>query len=118
MSFGYRVPGSEDAGEQYAQYHASTPGYFKTIGIPVVAGREFLPSDREGAPRVALVSEALANRFWPGGNAVGQQIVHSSRTGSQERTIVGVVKSVKHRVARQSGPWCRRRAHTCCAVAT
>jgi predicted permease len=51
------------------------PGYFATLRIPLVAGRDFGLSDRDGAPPVAIVGEAVARRFWPGRNAVGQYVL-------------------------------------------
>jgi putative ABC transport system permease protein len=50
------------------------PGYFGTLGIPLIAGRDFTPADRTGAPQVAIVSQALAGRLWPGQNAIGRQV--------------------------------------------
>ncbi len=48
------------------------PRYFKTLGVPLVEGREFDDRDRIGGPRVAIVNETLARHFWPEGRAVGQ----------------------------------------------
>ena len=69
-------------------------GYFETMGIPLVRGRGFVESDRAGAPPVAVVNEAFARRFWPGGDAIGRRFT-SGRGG--ERTIVGVAKDGKYR---------------------
>ncbi len=68
-------------------------GYFETMGIPVVRGRGFVDSDRAGATPVAVVNEAFARRFWPGGQAIGRRF-SSGRGG--ERTIVGVAKDGKY----------------------
>ncbi|MBX6332631.1 MAG: ABC transporter permease [Gemmatimonadaceae bacterium] len=64
--------------------------YFRTMGIPLRAGRAFTSADVDGAERVAIIDEALATQFFPGENPIGHQI---DRHGTA--TIVGVVGSVK-----------------------
>jgi predicted permease len=65
-----------------------SPDYFTTLGVPLVQGRAISDVDREGAPLVAVVNEAMAQRFWPGGSAVGKTI---TSVGSGARyEIVGV----------------------------
>ena len=54
--------------------HTVSPGYFTAMGIPLLAGRSFTPADRAGAPRVVLVSRAMASKYWPGAPAVGKHI--------------------------------------------
>lgn len=71
-----------------AQYCSATPAYFRTMGIPVMLGREFDERDRDGAP-VAIVSQALARRFFPNQNPLGHHI-------NEGRTIVGVIGDVRH----------------------
>ncbi len=64
--------------------------YYAALRIPVVAGREFNPGDSAGAPRVAIINEALAEKFFPGENPIGRKILLFE--GSPlEKTIVGVV---------------------------
>jgi predicted permease len=70
------------------------PGYFATLGIPVVAGREFDARDRQGSPEVAIVSEAFARAYFPGQNALGQRIRRSDRDAYAE--IVGIVADSKY----------------------
>ena len=72
-----------------------TPGYFRTLGLPLIAGRNFTASDRTGAPAVAIVNETLARRAWPGETAVGKRLV----LGVSRRPIeiVGVVRDAKYR---------------------
>jgi putative ABC transport system permease protein len=65
------------------------PDYFATLGIRVVAGREFTAHDREGSPEVAIVSEAFARSYFPGQGALGKRIRRSDREPYAE--IVGVV---------------------------
>jgi len=54
-----------------AQLRVVTPRYFETLGLPLIAGRAFGPADRQGAPKVAIVSEAMVRRFWPRGARAG-----------------------------------------------
>jgi predicted permease len=53
-------------------YQQGTPDYFATMGTRILRGRAFGPEDRAGAPRVAVVSEGMANALWPGKDALGQ----------------------------------------------
>jgi predicted permease len=70
-------------------------GYFRTLGVPVVAGRAFAPSDSAGAPAALVVSRALATRLWPGRDPVGRRARLGDASG-QELTVVGVVGDVKY----------------------
>jgi len=80
-----------------AQYRMVTPAYFRTMGIPLVAGRAFGDEDREGGARVAMVSEALARQSFPDRSPVGQHLlVQDTTTGFRSMEIVGVVGDVKH----------------------
>jgi putative ABC transport system permease protein len=81
--------------EPSAGYQVVTPGYFGTMGIPVLAGRDFTSSDTQTATPVAIVNHALAAREWPGQDPVGRRI----RTGVDTpwMTIVGVVGDIRHR---------------------
>jgi len=63
------------------------------LGIPVVAGRNFTAHEAE---RVVIVDENLANKYWPGGNVVGQRLRTDFGTPGEWSTIVGVVPAVKH----------------------
>ena len=51
-----------------------TPGYFRTLGIPLLAGRDFTLADGPGAPAVMVVDETLADRFWPGESPLGRRL--------------------------------------------
>jgi len=81
-----------------AGFTAVEPGYFRTMGTALRAGREFTRQDAPHAPPVAIVNETLARKFFPNGNAVGQRIRPSFSPGSEEpafREIVGTVADVK-----------------------
>ncbi len=86
------VPGAE-ATRFYR--HGVTSGFFTALGIPLIAGRGFLASDRSDAPLVAVVSQAAARRFWPGQDPVGHRLHLGDATGP-EVTVVGVAGSVRY----------------------
>jgi predicted permease len=73
-----------------------SPGYFETLGVPLLRGRDFSEQDHAEAPRVVIVSEAAARRFWPGQDAVGQRLRLHSADGSV-RTVIGVARDTKVR---------------------
>jgi predicted permease len=77
------------------QQRVVTPRYFETVGTPLVAGRAFTPRDRAGAPRVAVVDEAMARRFWPHGTAVGQRFGFGQPAHGRDLEIVGVVRNTR-----------------------
>lgn len=69
------------------------PGFFAAAGVEILRGRGFQESDGPDGARVAIVSDALAQRFWPGGDAVGQVF----RRNGNEHTVVGVARDAKIR---------------------
>jgi putative ABC transport system permease protein len=72
------------------------PNFFRTLGVPLLSGREFTDQDREGAPRVAIVNETLVRDLFPNTNPIGQRLrVLSRQPASWE--IVGVVKDSKYK---------------------
>ena len=75
-----------------AVYRVVQPGYFGTMKIPMLRGRDFTAHDAMGTTPVVIVNEALARIHWPGEDPVGRRIRLSDRTWM---TIVGVVKNVK-----------------------
>ncbi len=88
--------------ERTALLRPVSPGYFRTLRIPVVAGRTFTAADRSGAPPVVVNNEAMARRHWPGKDPVGLRIRIGvelggvGRTDEASREIIGVVGNVKH----------------------
>ena len=63
------------------------PNFFRTVGIQLQQGRDFAASDNDAAPKVAVINESMANRYWPKGNALGGGIV----VDKVQRQIVGIV---------------------------
>jgi predicted permease len=94
---GYVGPDGTD--EVEADWDAVSPGYFETLRIPLVQGRAFSERDREGAPLVAIVNEALASRVWPGRDPIGQRLYQQTGREQPERPleIVGVTRTGKYR---------------------
>lgn len=84
--------------------HSAGPGYFRTMGIPVLEGRDFTDRDDMKSPPVIIVNETLAKRFFPAGDAIGKHITPGFATtgGTIKREIVGVVGDVKHQSLRSS----------------
>jgi hypothetical protein len=72
-----------------AQWNGAVPGYFRTLGVPMVAGRDFTWADDEKAPKVVIVNESLAKHFWPGENPLGKHITFTRLQVPFE--VVGVV---------------------------
>jgi len=83
-------PGDEPSGE----LAVVTPQYFNAIGIPLTRGRYFSDADAEVAPKVAIVNQAVASRYWPHENPLGQHITIDFER--EPREIVGVVGNVRH----------------------
>jgi putative ABC transport system permease protein len=79
-----------------------TPGYFGTMRIPVIAGRDFNESDRLGAERVAIVNEAFQRRYAPDGPILGLRIGDLDGKGGEVLTVVGVTRDVPDRSLRQA----------------
>ena len=74
---------------------AVSEDYFRLMGIPLRRGRSFDARDRAGAPRVAVVSEAVARRCWPGQDAVGRRLTMDDPKENAWLTVVGVVGDIR-----------------------
>ncbi len=92
---GVEIPGyTKLPDENMSIYYSRTsPGYFATMGIKLLEGREFTAQDDSAAPRVLVVNEQFAKRFWPGQSALGR-VVH---TGGRDYTVAGVVATGKYK---------------------
>lgn len=71
-----------------------SPGYFHTARVAMVAGRDFTDADGLGAPRVVIVSEATARRFWPNEDPIGKRLT-LTMMAKEPASVVGVVRDVK-----------------------
>jgi putative ABC transport system permease protein len=87
-------PPAEDGAQPLGDLRSASPDYFPTLGIPLVTGRMFTPSDGPSTPQVAIVNQSLARRYFARETAVGKRI--SADTGKTWITIVGVVGDVRH----------------------
>jgi len=88
------VPGRPDEDYPVQRRHL-TPGYFQALRIPLLAGRDVRETDGADAPRVIVVNETLARRFFPGEDAVGKHIAWDGPTQAEDLEIVGVVGDVR-----------------------
>ena len=74
------------------------PNYFETLHLPVLRGRGFEDSDREGSPLVVVVSQSMARRAWPGQDPIGKRIRWAGDEDiGQWRTVVGVAADTRYR---------------------
>ncbi|NNF26057.1 MAG: ABC transporter permease [Gemmatimonadetes bacterium] len=87
-----------------SRYNSVGPNYFSTLGIPLLAGREFTESDVQGAPEVVIVNEAFTRKFnLDGRNAVGKYMAFG-RTDELDMQIVGVVEDARYAQVKQDVP--------------
>jgi putative ABC transport system permease protein len=83
-----------------ADFFAINDGYFKTLGVPILKGRDFNERDGEKAPGVIIVNQAFAQKFFPGEDPVGKRVkpgISTDETKPAMREIVGVVGDVRNR---------------------
>jgi predicted permease len=73
------------------------PGYFEMLGIPVLRGRAFDAHDTDAAPKVVVINQAMADKYWPGQNAIGKHVrIHGPYPESGSAEIVGIVRTAKY----------------------
>ncbi len=100
LRFQFEVEGYEPAdGEEnpIARFRVVSPGFFAVLGVPILAGRDFTDEDRDGDELVAIVSQSVAQRLFPNGDAVNRRmwaIGPRGRLDPQPRRVVGVVADV------------------------
>ncbi len=82
-----------------AGYRMVSDGYFETLGMRLLQGRAFEPSDRPDGPRVTVISKRMADRYWPGESPLGRRVRASSMeamgSGAPWLTVVGVVSDAR-----------------------
>jgi predicted permease len=76
-----------------SEFNVVSPGYFQTLEIPLVRGRDFSDLDRAGSPRVMIVDQILADALWPGRDPVGERVALGTR--GEVREVVGVARNVR-----------------------
>jgi len=87
-----------------SSFNEIAPDYFKTMQIPVLAGREFARSDTLGGPKVAIVNETFAKKFNLGTNAVGKRISTAGNDSKLDVEIIGLVKDSKYSEVKDTIP--------------
>lgn len=85
-------PAPQPGQEPLAELRAASPGFFQSLGIPILRGRDFTESDGESGPLVTIINEALARKYFPGEDPIGRRL---RRKEEGVLTIVGVVGNVR-----------------------
>jgi len=80
------------------------PRFFETMGIPLLLGRTIGPQDNESAPKVAVINQAMARRFFPGENPVGKRFSWGDGKKGYDIEIIGVVRDAKYHQVRGEAP--------------
>lgn len=95
------VPGHIAHGEEANNYvNATSPGYFRTLGIPLLDGRDFNSADISNSAKVAIVNRSFSNHYWQGRSPIGQWF----ERGKSKIEIVGLVGDAKYNTLRDSEP--------------
>jgi predicted permease len=93
----FDIPGVEpppDQNRHRLEVAGITPGYLDAMGIPILEGRAFEPTDRAGSQNVVILSQAAAQRYWPGESAIGR-VLYRGGDVDDPLTVVGVAGNVK-----------------------
>jgi putative ABC transport system permease protein len=96
-----RAPGANE--NTTARWNLVSPGYFRTLDIPLLLGRDFTPQDNAAAPQVAIINEAMARFYFGSASAVGKRLSFISPERG-EIEIIGVVRNAKYGSFRESTP--------------
>jgi predicted permease len=102
ISFTFSVEGArrEKDEDPRARFRSISPGFFETLGVPIVEGRDFRDTDRDGAERVVIISRSVAQRLFPGREAVDRHLQWTDGVmkfigiSTEQRRIIGVVPDV------------------------
>ena len=87
-----------------ASFNGIGPGYFRTMGIPLMAGREFTRADAFGAPKVGIVNQAFAKKFNLGDNPIGKRFGLGGPNAKPDIEIVGLVQDAKYSEVKRAVP--------------
>jgi predicted permease len=95
--------GPQDANpdDQHVSRNSVGPSYFATMGTALLAGREFARTDTKTSPRVAIMNETAAKRFFPNRNPVGARMAFGGGNVKLDTEIIGVVRDAKHANVRE-----------------
>ena len=101
----FQFVGTNPAGEFSSNFNGVSPGYFRTLGTPLIAGRDFDDRDTANSPKVAIVDESFVKKFLNGANPIGKRIRIDAPPGEPEviYEVVGVTNNAKY--ARLSDPF-------------
>jgi putative ABC transport system permease protein len=80
------------------EYSIVSPGFFETLGIPVLFGRRLTREDGEGTPRAVVVNRAFVERFWPDRDPLGLSVAKGGPAGGWRGEVVGIVGDVRYRL--------------------
>jgi predicted permease len=89
-----RPQGPNDPGP-HGNIRLISPGYFATLRVPLLQGRDFTDGDRKTTEKVAIIDEVLARQYWPGQNPVGQHIAFDDANKGPWFTVVGLVSHAR-----------------------
>jgi predicted permease len=89
---GYQAADGED--DPTARFRPVSPGFFGVLGVPILAGRDFTDADRSETEPVAIVSQSMAQRLFPDGEALNRRLWFATRGKPQPRRVVGIVADV------------------------
>jgi len=95
---GFRIEGHEGNELAHVEYATASDEFFSAAGIALRQGRAFGPTDRPGTPPVVIISESVARRFWPNGNAVGSRVRLDNGSPNDtliSREVIGVVADTR-----------------------
>jgi putative ABC transport system permease protein len=95
----FEFVGANPAGKFLSNFSGITPGYFRTLGTPLLAGRDFDERDTPNSPKVAIVNQSFIKQFLNGANPIGKRIRIETGPGEPETVyqVVGITKDAKYR---------------------
>jgi len=95
-------PEASRGSEPLVGVHFVSPEYFKTLRVPLLRGRMFTRADRQGAPKVVLISETAARKFWPNEDPVGKPVGVGQGGFGDRAEVIGIVGGVRYGQAEEA----------------
>jgi predicted permease len=95
MTVDGRLPDVPNGGSRTVRSNVIGPGFFTTLGVPILQGRDFADSDTASSPPVGIINQQFAERFFPNQTPIGHKV--GTEDGQYQMTVVGVVKDHKYR---------------------